>query len=168
MTMNLGFEIPQAFGGVEHMPTPEACRKVAERLRTATEEYSVDIRMTATLVHQGHDPEHPCRTVCCHAGLYLLARMSEAGTCEWTEPEHSWSHTRYLFPGGHHGALRFDRGAGAMARDGGSEGSCGSHFRYPDNGSINVVMDTAVHGLILSDRTAHKLIIEFLEEHRVP
>lgn len=54
-----------------------------------------------------------------------------------------------------------------QARYGKWEGSCGSRFPYPDNGSVNIVMDTTRHGIITGDPIAFKAIIEFLETHRI-
>ena len=62
-------------------PTPEACRAVAKRLRTAAEEHQVEIGMHVAVVLKGE-----CGTLCCHAGLYLLARVSEANLLKWGDP----------------------------------------------------------------------------------
>ena len=54
---------------------------------------------------------------------------------------------------------------------GGPKGSCGSRFRYTDNGSRNVVYTTGsasvIHGLITSHQPSIKLVVEFLLENRV-
>lgn len=54
---------------------------------------------------------------------------------------------------------------------GGPKGSCGSRFRYTDNGSRNVVYTTGsasvIHGLIGTHQPSIKLVVEFLLEHRV-
>ncbi len=57
-------------------PTPEACRAVAQQLRLAVEWYphmKLDMKETLVYAHKNSSMgEHPCGTVHCHAGAFML------------------------------------------------------------------------------------------------
>ena len=57
-------------------PTPAAIRKVADRLQTVLERYpEAQLEMSQPSITRPKD--HPCRTVACHGGYYLISYEDE-------------------------------------------------------------------------------------------
>lgn len=70
-------------GRMRH-PSSEACRKVAQRFRTMAEEEGERTEVDMTMSNITRQPvsyqSEQCKTVACHAGFYVMARLAENRT----------------------------------------------------------------------------------------